>query len=112
MIDLLCGPLQANPYGPDISGMFTDMDAQRKLGAFFVFIDPCRFAGGTLLAKTVSQMAERMKNEPGSPLMPGDPELTTAEIRKVTGIPIEKGLARQMNEWSERLDVRPIAELF
>jgi ureidoglycolate dehydrogenase (NAD+) len=91
--------------------MFTEMDAQRKLGAFFIFIDPRRFAGGALLAMTVAQMAERMQGEPGSPLMPGDPENRSAQVRQVEGIPIERGLAQQMQAWSERLGVPPIAEL-
>lgn len=46
MIDLLCGPLNGNPYGPTISGMFTEMDTPRRLGAFFLMLDPSRFAGG------------------------------------------------------------------
>ena len=111
MVDLLCGPLQGNPFGPDIPGMFTEMDAQRKLGAFFIFIDPRRFAGGALLAVVVAQMAERMQHEPGSVQMPGDPELRTAQVRQAQGIPIEKGLALQMQAWSERLGVPPITGL-
>jgi ureidoglycolate dehydrogenase (NAD+) len=111
MVDLLCGPLQGNPFGPDIPGMFSEMDAQRKLGAFFIFIDPRRFAGGELLAMVVGQMAERLKGEPGSPLVPGDPENRTALQRQSAGIPVERGLALELNAWSEKLGVCALSDL-
>lgn len=105
MIDLLCGPLNGNPYGPTISGMFTEMDAPRRLGAFFLMIDPARFAGGGLLATTVNTVASALADEPGAPKMPGDPELTEEKIRRIEGVPVEPVLAEQMREWSERLKV-------
>ncbi len=105
MIDLLCGPLHGNPFGPRIPGMFTELDAPRRLGAFFIVLDPVRFAGGPTLAATVAQMAVVLAAEPGSPLMPGDPELTHARQREVQGIPVEPGLAAQVRDWSRRLQV-------
>ena len=105
MIDLLCGPLNGNPYGPTISGMFTELDAPRRLGAFFLMIDPSRFAGGPALAITVDTIAGALAREPGSPLMPGDPELDEETRRKIDGVPIEPGLVTQMRDWSERLKV-------
>ena len=110
MIDLLCGPLNGNPYGPTISGMFTELDAPRRLGAFFLMIDPTRFAGGAMLAATVDNIAGALSREPGSPLMPGDPELAEEEKRKIEGIPIEPGLAAQMRDWSVRLKIDNLPE--
>lgn len=111
MIDLLCGPLNGNPYGPTISGMFTELDTPRRLGAFFLILDPSRFAGGELLADTVETIARALSNEPGSPLMPGDPELNEETIRRVEGIPVEPVLADQMQAWSERLKVQTLPNL-
>ena len=105
MADLLCGPLNGNPYGPTISNMFTELDAYRHLGAFFLVLDPQRFAGGATLAATVEIMAQALAAQPGSPLMPGDPELDEERIRRAQGIPIEPVLALQMREWSARLAV-------
>ncbi|MEO8411665.1 MAG: Ldh family oxidoreductase [Propionivibrio sp.] len=105
MADLLCGPLNGNPYGPTISNMFTELDAYRHLGAFFLVLDPQRFAGGATLAATVETMAQALAAQPGSPLMPGDPELDEERIRRAQGIPIEPVLAQQMREWSARLAV-------
>ena len=110
MIDLLCGPLNANPYGSTISSMFNALDEPRRLGAFFLMLDPQRFAGGPMLADTVEKMALALAGEPGSPLMPGDPELQEESVRRVKGIPIEPVLAEQMREWSKRLQVTEIPE--
>ena len=105
VIDLLCGPLHGNPFGPRIPPMFADLDAPRRLGAFFLVLDPRRFAGGALLAANVAQMAIELAAEPGAPRMPGDPELAREAERTRDGIPVEVGLAREMRAWSERLGV-------
>ena len=110
MIDLLCGPLNGNPYGPTISGMFTEMDTPRRLGAFFLMIDPARFAGGGTLAATVDTMAGALAMEPGSPRMPGDPELAEEKNRQRDGIPIEPVLAEQMREWTVHLQVNTLPD--
>ena len=109
MIDLLCGPLNGNPYGPHIPPMFEELDMPRRLGAFFIVIDPLRFAGGPALGAAVAAMASALAAEPGSPRMPGDPELAHEAQRTVDGIPVEPVLAGQMREWSARLRVAPPA---
>lgn len=105
MIDLLCGPLNGNPWGPTISNMFTALDEPRHLGAFFLMLDPQRFAGGPTLAGTVERIALALAAEPGGPLMPGDPEVRSDAERRVAGIPVEPVLAEQMRAWSTRLRV-------
>lgn len=105
MIDLLCGPLNGNPFGPQIPGMFTALDEPRHIGALFVVIDPMRFAGGPMLAATVDAMAHALAAEPGSPRMPGDPELDCEVVRRRQGVPIEPGLAAQMRTWSAALSL-------
>ncbi|MBS3989984.1 MAG: Ldh family oxidoreductase [Dethiobacter sp.] len=108
MIDLLCGPLNGNPYGPLIPGMFDRMDEHRRLGAFFIVIDPGRFAGGATLASVVSEMATALAAEPGSPRLPGEPELAAQVLRRCHGIPVEPGLAAQMRDWSNRLGLNSL----
>jgi ureidoglycolate dehydrogenase (NAD+) len=106
VIELLCGPLNGNPWGPHIPPMYADLHRPRELGAFFIVLDPTRFAGGATLAATVALMAQTLAAEPGSPRMPGDPELQRQAERNVSGIPLEPGLVAQMREWSEKLGVR------
>lgn len=103
VVDLLCGPLLGNPYGPHIPPMFEALDAPRRLGAFFIALDPERFAGGAAFAAQVQALARELAAEPGAPKMPGDPETAVAARRAQAGIPIEPGLAEQFRTWSARL---------
>jgi ureidoglycolate dehydrogenase (NAD+) len=105
VVDLLCGPLLGNPYGPHIPSMFHALDEPRRLGAFFIALDPARFAGGAALAQGVEAMAHDLAAEPGAPMMPGDPELAVAAQRTRDGVPIEPQLAEQFRSWSARLGV-------
>ncbi|MDH4060704.1 MAG: Ldh family oxidoreductase [Aquincola sp.] len=106
MIDLLCGPLLGNPYGPHIPPMFEALDAPRRLGALFIAIDPERFGGREVLATAAERMAVELAAEPGAPRMPSDPEHDHEAERLRNGVPVEDGLATQCRAWSERLGVR------
>ena len=107
MIDLLCGPLHGNPWGPNIPSMFNALDQPRRLGAFLIAIDPMRFAGGPTLAAHVAAMAHALAAEPGAPRMPGDPERDHERQRLKEGIPVEPGLAAQFRELSAQLKLEP-----
>lgn len=105
IVELLCGPLNGNPWGPQIGPMYAELERPRHIGAFFVVLDPQRFAGGPTFAAMVEQMARALAAEPGAPRMPGDPELAAEARRRTVGIPIEPGLADEMRSWSTRLGV-------
>jgi ureidoglycolate dehydrogenase (NAD+) len=105
VVDLLCGPLLGNPYGPHIPSMFHALDQPRRLGAFFIALDPERFAGGAALAAGVEAMARDLAAEPGAPMMPGDPEIAVAAQRTRDGVPVEPQLAEQFRSWGARLGV-------
>ncbi len=105
VVDLLCGPLMGNPYGKHIPSMFGALDEPRRLGAFFIALDPERFAGGAFFATQVEAMARDLADEPGAPMMPGDPEIAVAAVRSRDGVPIEPGLAEQFRSWGARLGV-------
>lgn len=109
MIELLCGPLNGNPHGPHISPMYEQLDVPRRLGAFFIVIDPARFAGGAMLSATVAQLAGELAAQPGQPRMPGDPEQAAQSQRRQDGIPVEPGLWKEFLHWSERLRTPPPA---
>ena len=111
MIDLLCGPLNGMPFGPHIPPMYTELKRRRRLGSFFIVIDPRRFAGGRALAATTGRFAREARAQPRAKraepiLAPGDPELRCAARRGKEGIPIEPGLREEFARWSERLGVR------
>jgi ureidoglycolate dehydrogenase (NAD+) len=112
MIELLCGPLNGNPFGPHISPMYEALDRPRELGAFFIVIDPARFAGGAALAAVVAGMAMELSQVPGAPRMPGDPEAAAQAARRHDGLPVPPALWAEMQAWSGRLGVAPPARLF
>ena len=103
MVELLCGPLNGNPHGPHIGPMYEQLERPRELGAFFIVIDPARFAGGAVLAAVAAGMAAELAGQPGSPRMPGDPELASQAQRQATGIPVPPALKAEMAAWSGRL---------
>jgi len=105
MIELLCGPLNGNPFGPHISPMYAELNRPRELGAFFIVIDPARFAGGAALAGVVASMAMELSQAPGTPRLPGDPEAAAQRERQRDGIPVPPALWDEMQAWSQRLGV-------
>jgi len=105
VVELLCGPLNGNLWGPQIGPMYAELTRPRRIGAFFIVIDPARFAGGASFAASVELIARALAAQPGQVLMPGDPELAEERRRRVDGVPIEPGLRDEMRAWSERLGV-------
>ena len=61
--------------------------------------------GGGEPGREAGELARALAAEPGSPKMPGDPEVAAEAKRRVDGIPIEPGLAAEMRSWSARLGV-------
>ena len=110
MIELLCGPLNGAPWGPNIPAMYGDLAQRRLLGSFVGAIDPNRFAGGSTFPAAVREMAASARAQahfhPDEPvIVPGDDHYANERRRRRTGIPIEPGLASQFAEWSEKLRV-------
>ena len=110
LIDLFCGPLNGMPFGPHIPPMYGEYKERRRLGSFMMAIDPHRFAGGSTLAETASRMAAEARRQPRSDaateiLVPGDPEYRCEQGRTRTGIPVESGLWKEMEQWSGRLGI-------
>ena len=104
-VELLCGPLHGNLWGPQIGPMYAELTRPRHIGAFFIVLDPMRFAGGAAFAATVEAIARSLAGEPGEVLMPGDPELAEDARRRANGVPVEPGLRDEIRAWSAKLGV-------
>ncbi len=104
-IDMLCGPLNGMAYGPHLTKMYEQLDQHRRLGSFFLALDPHRFAGGAVLAGVLMTAVAEAKAQKEGVLAPGDPEYQTAEIRARAGIPVEAGLWLEITDWSARLRI-------
>jgi ureidoglycolate dehydrogenase (NAD+) len=111
MIDILCGPLNGMPFGPNIPVMYGDLKQRRHLGSLMIAVDPMRFAGGDRLAETVLSITEILKQQAGAVLFPGEPEYIRQVERKKTGIPIDQELLSEMNTWSHILNIPPIENI-
>lgn len=107
VVELLCGPLNGNLWGPQIGPMYAELTRPRRIGAFFIVLDPMRFAGGATFAAAIEQIARSLAAQPGQVLMPGDPELAEERRRRTAGVPIEPGLRDEVRVWSERLKITP-----
>ena len=105
VIDMLCGPLNGMPYGPHLNKMYDELDGHRRLGSLMIAFDPRRFFGGAGLAAAAFAAISEVKKQGGAVLYPGEPEYESEERRRREGIPMEPGLWRQIEEWSERLAV-------
>jgi len=113
MIDLLCGPLNGMPFGPHIPLMYGTLKRHRRLGSFFLVLDPKRFAGGARLPAVAERMAREARSQPRLDgaheiLVPGDPEYRNSQ-RRAKGIPVDAGLWHEIHAWSKRLGIPPPA---
>lgn len=110
LIDLLCGPLNGMPFGPHIPAMYGDNGEHRRLGSFMMAINPKMFGGGKMLAHVATAMAKEARTQPlagdaEQVQVPGDPEYRMQEERSRDGIPLEPGLLKEMQAWSQTLGV-------
>ena len=110
LIDLFCGPLNGMPFGLHIPAMYGDNGEHRRLGSFMMAINPKMFGGGEMLAHVATTMAKEARTQPlagdaEQVQVPGDPEYHTQEERSRDGIPIEPGLLKEMQAWSQTLGV-------
>jgi len=110
MIELLCGPLNGAPWGPNISPMYGDLSQRRHLGSFVGAIDPKRFAGGATFPDVVRDLATSARAQPpihpeAPVLVPGDDHYASEKARQQSGVPIEPVLAAEISEWSAKLRV-------
>ncbi len=104
-IDMLCGPLNGMAYGPHLTRMYDQLDQHRRLGSFFLAIDPARFAGGAVLAGVLLAAMQDVKAQQEGVQTPGEPEYRMAAERMRTGIPVEAGLWQEFLRWSDRLRI-------
>ena len=110
MIELLCGPLNGAPWGPNITPMYGAPSARRNLGSFIGAIDPTRFAGGATFPQAVADIvaaahSQPHKNPDEPVLVPGDDHYACEERRRRSGIPVAEGFAAQIRDWCTRLGV-------
>ena len=94
MVDIFCAVVADGLISKDILPMFTSpIEAQRKVGHFFMVIDPEKFLPVSNFKEKMQDMVDRIREMPRTdeniPVMvPGDPEKKSMEHRLADGIPI------------------------
>lgn len=91
-VDFLCALFTNSPFSHEIPAMYdSDLSLHRKLGQFYVVINPAHFVEAHSVFDRVKSYANVVHSLPalqGSfPKMPGDPERDMAVVRKESGIP-------------------------
>ncbi len=104
MIEMLAGALSG--------GACAHPDPPEPIGncAFFLVLNPHRFAGWDHLRDEVAQLEEYVRSVPRAEgveriVLPGDPERTACEQRRAGGIPLDEGNWNALCKLSEELGV-------
>lgn len=105
LIDMLCGPLNAMNFGPNMTSMYKDLDKKRKLGSLVIAIDPERFAGREFVQKAGMAVINQVRSHGDKVLFPGEPEYLRLKERSKNGIPLSETLLEDFRNWSRKLSV-------
>ena len=105
MIDLLCGPLNKMNYGPNLTSMYKDINKKRKLGSLVIAIDPAKFGGKKYIQNQASNIIKHLKLFGKDIRYPGQPEYIEFKKRIKNGIPLNKELLIEFNEWTKILKI-------
>lgn len=94
-VDFLCALFTNSPFSHEIPAMYdSDLSMHRKLGQFYIVINPAHFGEAQAVFDRVKEYANVVHSLPalfGScPKMPGDQERDVAVTRKKSGIPFPK----------------------
>jgi uncharacterized oxidoreductase len=108
MIEMLCGALSGGQCA------YPNPPAPVGNAAFFIVIDPSKFAGFDHLQSEVASLEEYVRTVPRIDgveeiLLPGDPEQRTLAKRSAEGIPLDDGNWNALLKLAEELSVSPPA---
>lgn len=103
MIDIFSGILTGSPYGADIVPMYhPDAGVKRKLGHFFMAVDPGGFTDAARFLFHASRMVDEIRDipaaVPGQPvLVPGDIEHRREQVHLQEGLTLPEDLYNFLN---------------
>lgn len=113
MVEVLCSVLTGMNFGRSIPPMFTsDITKSRKLGQFYLVMraDVCQ--SQTKFESDLHLMSSELRKEPSKNekkiLVPNDPQINEAEIRKKNGIPLDRPLREKLNQISKNFNIKGI----
>ncbi|NBJ71610.1 MULTISPECIES: ureidoglycolate dehydrogenase [Clostridia] len=103
VVDVFSGLLAGMAFGPHIKPMYEQLNELRKLGHFFMVINPSSFTDKEYFLQSMDQMINELHEM--SPIegyekvmVPGEPEQLKEETRLKEGIPIAESIYKYLTE--------------
>lgn len=92
-VDIFSGLLAGAAFGPHIKPMYEELKEMRKLGHFFLVLNPSYFVNMGYFLSSMDQMIDELHEAPPAQnfdqvMVPGEPEQNKEEERLKEGIPI------------------------
>lgn len=111
MMEILSAILTGMPYCSQLLGMAgPDFSTPRRLGHFFIVIDPRRFVSGNIYDSAIQSYLHDLRRQPSRPgkkvMAPGDREWACEEERRQFGIPIGNQLRLDFDALADSLGVK------
>ena len=116
MVEVLSAIITGMPYCSRLPGMAgPDLSTHRRLGHFFIVIDPSRFVSpeiyGVAMAAYLRDLRTQAAREGTTVMAPGDREWTIEEDRRRQGIPIASQLKIDLDDLADRLGIERLQYL-
>lgn len=116
MVEVLSAILTGMPYCSQILGMIgPDLSTPRRLGHFFIVIDPSRFVPADVYNNAMHAYLSDLRSQkarPGANVMaPGDREWKSENDRRQYGIPVGNQLRIDLDGLADRLGVERLRYL-
>ena len=112
MVEVLSGIFTGMNFGQSIPAMYEfSMNKPRKLGQFYMVIKPnAAVSLNTFLSRmqilTSQVRRQKPRTKKNKVMMPNDPEIFNAKIRRNSGIPLDNDTIIKMKKLSKRFNVR------
>jgi LDH2 family malate/lactate/ureidoglycolate dehydrogenase len=116
MIEVLSAVMTGMPHCSRMLGMAgPDLVTPRRLGHFFIVIDPSRFVSPEVYRLAMEAYLRDLRTQPGrnghKVMAPGDREWTVEEDRRLHGIPVRNQLRIDLDELADGLGIGRIQYL-
>jgi ureidoglycolate dehydrogenase (NAD+) len=116
MIEVLSAILTGMPYCSRLLGMVgPDLSTPRRLGHFFIIIDPSRFVPVDLYNDAMHAYLSDLRSQKARPsamvMAPGDREWLSEDERREHGIPIRNQLRIDLDGLADRLGIERLRYL-
>jgi ureidoglycolate dehydrogenase (NAD+) len=110
VVEVLSAIITGMPYCSRLPAMVgPDLASHRRLGHFFIVIDPRRFISSEIYVAAMKDYLHDLRTQAGRQGMkvmaPGDREWTVEEDRQLHGIPVGEQLKIDLDELADRLGV-------